>query len=135
MTEWKTRFYYTWDWVPRLVQIGVWDKITIEVCEGADIHSMMCQARVNPRSWEGNLHISGKVSGEANYLVHVSLHHNTQLIKKTTMSLDEFNQKGMFWQELNVELWYPNGLGPQPLYEVSLAVIDQYGNVYDEQFP
>jgi hypothetical protein len=33
MTEWKPRFNYTWDWQPRLVQIGIWDAIELEVVE------------------------------------------------------------------------------------------------------
>ena len=25
--DWKPRFYYGWDWIPRIVQIGIWDNI------------------------------------------------------------------------------------------------------------
>ena len=37
MTEWKTRFNYTWDWVPRLVQTGIWDSICLAVVDGCEI--------------------------------------------------------------------------------------------------
>jgi hypothetical protein len=33
--DWKARFNYTWDWQPRVVQIGIWDRITLEVGDGA----------------------------------------------------------------------------------------------------
>lgn len=31
ITEWKTRFNYIWDWTPRIVQIGIWDAVCLEV--------------------------------------------------------------------------------------------------------
>jgi len=133
MTEWKSRFYYTWDWVPRLVQIGVWDTITLEVHEGADIHSMMCQARVDPHTWTSSLRITGQVSGGTSIQVHTSLYRDTQLIHQATLPLEIFNHQGVHWQDLEVDLWYPNGLGPQPLYKVNLTITDQNGNVCDEQ--
>jgi beta-mannosidase len=44
MTEWKVRFNYTWDWQPRLVQIGIWDAITLEVSDGQEIVEFRCVA-------------------------------------------------------------------------------------------
>jgi beta-mannosidase len=32
--DWKPRFYYGWDWVPRIVQTGVWDKVEFVVKAG-----------------------------------------------------------------------------------------------------
>ena len=29
MREWKPRYNYTWDWVPRLLQAGIWDAVTL----------------------------------------------------------------------------------------------------------
>ena len=31
--DWKPRFYYAWDWMPRNVQVGIWDDILIEVTD------------------------------------------------------------------------------------------------------
>ncbi len=134
MTEWKSRFYYTWDWVPRLVQIGVWDTITLEIHEGADIGSMACRARVDPNSWASSLSITGQVSGGASFQVHTRLYRDDQIICQATVPVEKFNHQGVYWQDLAVDLWYPNGLGPQPLYDVSLSITDHNGKVYDEQY-
>ena len=31
--DWKPRFYYGWDWIPRIVQIGIWDKVWISTSD------------------------------------------------------------------------------------------------------
>ena len=31
--DWKPRFYYGWDWIPRIVQIGIWDDVFLEVLD------------------------------------------------------------------------------------------------------
>jgi len=41
MTEWKPRFNYTWDWTPRLVQIGIWDDIVLEVSGGNELQGTL----------------------------------------------------------------------------------------------
>jgi beta-mannosidase len=40
MTEWKPRYNYHWDWTARLVQIGIWDAIMLEVVEGPEIQAL-----------------------------------------------------------------------------------------------
>jgi beta-mannosidase len=39
MQEWKVRFNYTWDWQPRLVQIGIWDHLQVVATDGVEINS------------------------------------------------------------------------------------------------
>jgi beta-mannosidase len=133
MTEWKSRFNYTWDWVPRLVQIGVWDTITLQVSEEVNIHSMGCQASVEAASWTGSLRISAEISGEDGVLAQVSLFRGQQLIKQETVDLERFKHEGVFWQDLEVDLWYPNGHGPQALYQAKLKLIGKDGKIYDQK--
>ncbi len=40
MTEFKARYNYTWDWVSRIVQIGIWGDVRLEItdeCELGDV--------------------------------------------------------------------------------------------------
>src|ERR1019366_9806272 len=41
--DWKARFNYTWDWQPRLVQIGIWDRVSLEVADGRELANLRCQ--------------------------------------------------------------------------------------------
>ncbi len=44
ITEWKTRFNYTWDWSPRLVQIGLWDAISLVAVTDSELRPI--EARI-----------------------------------------------------------------------------------------
>ena len=63
MKEWKPRFYYTWDWVSRVVQTGIWDAITMEVIRGAEIEKLHCRTDADLASGKGKLTLAGSVKG------------------------------------------------------------------------
>lgn len=47
MTDWKPRFNYTWDWMPRLVQIGPWAPMQWIASSGPEIGPWECRAQLN----------------------------------------------------------------------------------------
>lgn len=109
ITEWKPRFNYTWDWTPRLVQIGIWDSILIDVFDREEDGPRTAKCRTTGDT----LHIS--TSGGR---------------FKLTLSKDgapirqaEFEGSGG-WDHLPVERWWPNGAGAQPLYAVTAEWLD-----------
>ena len=59
MTEWKPRFYYTWDWTSRLVQVGIWDRLTLEV--GASGIRELRAGRPAPGGRRGRLRLFGRL--------------------------------------------------------------------------
>jgi beta-mannosidase len=154
MTEWKTRFNYTWDWTPRLVQIGIWDRISLAVVEGGEIQSLDVTADADPQTGTGRLELSGRVVGLAGSRVELHLekdpvrvtpnvehrevqeHDRSQAsIWSASLSLDEF-ARGAAWSNLSVELWWPNLTGDgsnnsQPLYTLTCCLIDSQGNEHD----
>jgi hypothetical protein len=52
MTEWKT-LNYTWDWTPRLVQVGIWDDIRLQALDGARSPSLRCTGDANLQAKTG----------------------------------------------------------------------------------
>lgn len=129
MTEWKTRFNYTWDWTPRLVQVGIWNSIRIEETDGFEIESMRCYTDVE--SDLGVLKLWGKFAGPDNARVHVSLSKDGITLRKQVLSAAEFAE-GMEWPDLSVELWYPNLIGDQPLYDLHIHLVDEGGGEVDQ---
>lgn len=103
MTEWKPRFNYTWDWSPRLVQLGIWDDITLETDPDDAIETARC--------WTAgrSLHVTAAGTG-----CRLSLANGDRIVKSADFDHD------IVWHDLPVELWWPNGLGAQPLYTVTL---------------
>lgn len=113
MTEWKPRFNYSWDWVCRLVQIGIWGGIAIEAVDDAEIGSFRCVADGS------SLRMWGKaVGGNSIKLV---LSRNGRMIAEQIVSpAGEFD---VTWDGLDVELWNPNMHGEQPLYDVKCTLM------------
>ncbi len=102
MTEWKPRFNYTWDWTPRLVQIGIWDAITLELGPPAALAAARCQAAgTTLRVWAAGGPCRLTLTDGDGRLVRVG----------------EFTAEAI-WENLPVEPWWPNGDGAQPLYTV-----------------
>ncbi len=73
ITEWKPRFNYTWDWTSRLVQIGIWDAITLEAIDGAEIESLRCVTDVDPVTGLGSVRVTAAASDGAGCSVEVDI--------------------------------------------------------------
>ena len=131
MKEWKPRFNYTWDWVPRLVQTGIWDTISLVAMEGSAIESIRCVSDADLRKGAGILDISGEISGGKTDVVQLELTEaGGAVIRKGECAPAEFNQ-GIVWDDLPVKLWYPNLEGEQPLYTLTCRLMDRLGKEHD----
>ena len=131
MKDWKPRFNYTWDWVPRLVQIGVWDEIALEVTDNREVESFRCTTDADPTASTGALEMMGRVSEQDGDIVRLSLEHDGNLIRSEEVPAWRFNSGKVAWSGIPVKLWWPNLEGDQPLYTVTCALMDSSGNELD----
>lgn len=131
MTEWKPRFNYFWDWTSRLVQIGIWDSILIEAVGQGEIQNLKTTTSVAWREKKGRLVVSGQITGRAGFRIRAGLMLQQTLVREAEISLTEFQQNGFVWEDLPVELWWPNGFGSQTLYSFELQLLDPGGKVLD----
>jgi beta-mannosidase len=133
MREWKPRFNYTWDWTSRLVQIGIWDDIAIEVTDGCEVSELRCTTDFDLDAGQGILRVRGTVRGEPGSTVRVVLSDGRQEIRAQQLAPAEFSHGQIVWDDLAVEPWWPNGSGRQVLYTVTCRLLDRDGQVIDEQ--
>ncbi len=138
MREWKVRFNYTWDWTPRLVQVGIAGAIALEVTDGAELDAVRVSTDAelsgagSGGAATGTLRASGRVpSGHGT--VRATLRDGTRTIRTEDMPAARFTAAGLVWTALPVELWQPNGCGAQRLYDLRLQLLDGRGAVQDEQ--
>ena len=141
MRAWKPRFNYHWDWTARLVQIGIWDKIELEVVEGGEIASLRVTTDAEFDPAVGKLQLSGVVRGEGATLrcglTPTEGRGGPQGVREQTLNLSQTADATgsveftLLWQDLEVDLWWPNGYGEQPLYELSVELLDAGGAVVD----
>jgi len=130
MTEWKPRFNYTWDWTPRLVQIGIWDDIVLEVSDGNELTDVRCAADLDDAG-KGILRLGGYIAGSQAERVRLSLESGEEIVRSETVSADEW-LAGVVLTGLDVKPWFPNGLGRQPLYTLHIELLDDTGGILDE---
>lgn len=132
MTEWKPRFNYSWDWVCRLVQIGIWGGIAIEAVDEAEIASFRCAADADPAGTgsqiptrQGVLRMWGKAVGGKSIKLVVSKD-GRMLAEEIVSPAGEFD---VTLDGLDVELWNPNMQGEQPLYDVRCILMGDDGEL------
>lgn len=106
--DWKARFNYTWDWQPRCVQIGVWDRVTLEISDGHALEDMRCQ--LAPDAFT----LFGQASGP----VEVRLEDGGRCLLRKTVEPATL-AAGAKFAGLAVEPWWPNREGPQKTYRLT----------------
>lgn len=129
MKEWKARFNYTWDWVVRLVQIGIWDSMFLEATDGKEIVDFRCTADADLSNSTGRLTVTGKVPDEG--VVRISLARDGSVLREEEMPASRFNERPVCWDELPIEPWWPNMQGEQPLYDLICTLLAEDGKEVD----
>lgn len=118
----KAHYMFGWDWGPRLPDAGIWRSIRLEAyacrLEDVRIHQEHDNGRVN-------LHVTAETE-------------STEIRAKVQAPDGKVTEKqGTAKKTLAVEiaeprLWWPNGLGDQPLYTVTVTA-QTNGTVEDER--
>ena len=113
----KPHCMFGWDWGPRLPDAGIWRNISLLGINGSRITDFRIS---QDHSGEPALKVSVSQTGSAQ--VHITLRHPDG--QETPLAGDT-------WQTVeNPRLWWPNGLGDQPLYTIT-AVLTENGRVTD----
>lgn len=124
MTDWKPRYYYSWDWTVRLVQTGIWNGISIEAFDAAEIESFRCVPDAEGAA--GTLKAWGKTAGGKS--VQLTLSKDGEVVREESVPSGEFDVN---WSGLSIDLWNPNMHGGQPIYDCTCALLDADGSTLD----
>ncbi|MBW8325925.1 MAG: hypothetical protein K0M50_14260 [Prolixibacteraceae bacterium] len=129
--DWKPRFYYGWDWMPRIVQIGIWDQVSLQVSKKEQIRIKDIQVTTEADKLKdlGELKIKAELSGSSaqNDIRIMLADQNGKSVLNETVSTTDLAQSKS-WNNLKIKRWWPNGSGEQPLYQLSIELLDQTGN-------
>ncbi len=113
----KPRNNYSWDFCPRMVTIGVWDALTLEIgLRTAEL--VRLSPRVSDSLDKGR--IQALVSGVPGETVTLRVSKNGREVAFAARVLGEGNTE-IVLELPQIELWWPNGQGAQPLYDVVLT--------------
>lgn len=127
----KSGCNFGWDWGPKLLTCGIWRPISIVAFDTArltDVH--IRQDHTKPGVVRLAVRVAAEVVGRK------SLHAFAfAVFNGRVQAMGEVNlQKGEAEVPLAIRephLWWPNGLGEQPLYTVYVEIRDANGEVFD----
>lgn len=114
----KPRFAYGWDWCMRLVPLGIIDDVYIRFEQSVTIADLSARSEVDYRAKRAVLHAQAELEGstEQNTVCFTLIHPDG-----TTQSQTLSGSSGQLTADFeisNAELWYPNGMGRQPMYSL-----------------
>jgi beta-mannosidase len=126
----KAGYHFGWDWGPRLVTSGIWKPVYLESWDNsriADIH--IAQHSINAKSAELTAEIELETSVAGDYSLQL-LVDGKRLASADIKSVAGFGKQKVNLSIPDPKIWWPNGLGEQPLYNI-YAELSASGKVID----
>ena len=108
-----------WDWGPRLPDAGIWRSVYLLEKDSAEIQ----ETHIFQRHENGKVFLTPKIKSDGGELSILLLSPNGD---KQVLPVD------VETEVKNPELWWPNGLGKQPLYTVEIT-LSQAGQTVDSK--
>lgn len=123
---------FGWDWGPMMVTCGIWRDIEIISFNTARISDLNI---LQDHSQEGLVRLAVNTNLESidqeDLTAKVQVEFDGQVVAESEGNIEG----GHIDTQLeinNPELWWPNGMGKQPLYNVNVYLYDEKGNVLDQ---
>lgn len=118
----KSRMTYGWDFCPRLVHVGLWDRAWVDIVDGVRIAGVtvrphlavdLSEARV---AWE----VAAETHAEGRLVVEVAVLRDGRTVGVETWQGWAGQSTPLHgWLDVqHPDLWWPNGHGDQPLYRL-----------------
>ena len=132
----KSRFTYKWDFSVRLINMGIYKPVYINIYDSIKTEEIyfktICASEGKAKLI---VHLASRKRQECEYTVNITDEKGNQAfnaarllkLKKGSNRIDT----GIHIQ--NAMLWYPNNMGDQPLYKLSVRIKTKDGETFSEQ--
>ncbi|SHE41775.1 beta-mannosidase [Caldanaerobius fijiensis DSM 17918] len=119
----KAQYSYGWDWGPRIAQVGLWRGVYLSIIKDAEI--------LNPFFYtekiEGDtayVNVSAEVDSymDQDLEAEILVSYNGCVCAKKRVSVQNDKIKAVL-EIKEPKLWYPNGIGEQPLYDITITLL------------
>jgi beta-mannosidase len=121
----KAPCQFGWDWGPQLPPIGIWKDIRLEGADDARIENV----HLRQFHTEGQVRLEAEVTIQAwhqgDYDILMQVIFPTGEVWETSSPIDETQCANVFVIIDHPQLWWPNGYGEQPLYQVQISLIGE----------
>jgi beta-mannosidase len=121
---------FGWDWAPVLITCGIWRNIGLRGFDQARLDDILILQNHSAGKVELEIQITAEVLRQEPLPAGVRVLHQEREIAATKTELT--NGRGRVVLTIgNPKLWWPAGLGAQPLYEVRVELRDAGGKILD----
>ncbi len=123
----KSRMGYWWDFCPRMVHLGIWQDVVLEIAGSARIEDVFIHPVLNPACDQACINISLDLAAQSEVSAEVNIDLRYDGVTVASLNgicrLPPGKLSRTFKQELqNPMLWWPNGSGAQNLYQADICV-------------
>ena len=127
----KPAVSYGWDWHPRLVPSGIWDKTWLEVLPASHLEDVQIQYSLSEDL--DKAFISVEAGGRNLNGCNIAWNLSDSAGQKVDMGyLTSYNNQALLYTELaDPELWWPHDHGDPYLYDYFIELSDQNGKPLD----
>ncbi len=123
----KSRFGYKWDFSTRLVHTGIWQDVSLHVFPAARIKNTRVTTALDGHHGIVEIESSLLLSREKHYCLSAKLSLGENVVAESNCVTEaDTHEDDTFKMKLlveNPEIWWPNGHGKQPLYEVEIRLL------------
>jgi len=127
--EWKARYNYGWDWVARLVQVGIWDRLAVEIFPADHLDEVRAWTEYDHTAGRGAVTVCARVRAHAGETVEVAVLGWEGAATARFPATPEVEAR---LENIPAAAWQPNGNGEQPLYALRVRLLGRHDEVLDE---
>jgi beta-mannosidase len=110
----KQQCSFGWDWGPRLATSGIWQPIGLQAWDSDRIETV--HITQHHAAGKVRLELRPTTSGDRGNGYRVTLKLRDEVVVETSE---------LAFEVPDAQLWWPNGLGAQPLYELCVELLDE----------
>jgi beta-mannosidase len=123
---------FGWDWGPDLPSCGIWKNISLETSNQGRIADVLIQQNHSGNKVTLGVALNAEVVRQAAgpFKAVLSVHDQGKSVAATTIEISNGQGHGQL-EVKHPKLWWPAGMGEQPLYRVQVELLDADGNTLD----
>jgi beta-mannosidase len=122
---------FGWDWAPTLITSGIWRNISIQTLDQACLkNTIILQDHSVPNQVGLTINVEAQPIQKNSLNADVSVTCNGKTVAAAKIVLAEGKGVASIIVK-NPKLWWPNGMGDQPLYTVNVYLLDENGKAVD----
>jgi beta-mannosidase len=123
----KSRMTYWWDFCPRMIHVGIWDEVALEITGPVAIEEPFVRPKLAADHAAAEVEVAAKLNATMDAIAEVAVRITLDGCEAAAAAERYKLVPGETAVRLQLSvpqprLWWPNGSGEQPLYEAEIAV-------------